>query len=381
MSDPAAAIETQLESIEDPELDDDIVSLDLVQDITVEDDTVTVDLAFNTPYAPAEAEIGAEIRDVIQEEGYEVDLNPVVTEELDITSDMLPNVRNIVAVASGKGGVGKTTVAANLAAGLEKRGAVVGLLDADIHGPNIPRVLPTEEEPGVTEEEKLVPPTSDGVRLMSMGFLIKNQDDPAIMRGPMVNKVMTHFFENVEWGYLDYLIIDLPPGTGDASLDLLQTLPIAGTVIVTTPQQMSLDDAKKGLKLFNKHNTPVLGVVENMSSFVCPNCEDVHEVFGNEGAEQICREYDVDLIGSVPVHPDFGADGSEGPLIKDDDSAVQEQTETVITDVLDRLAEVNRRKVAGQTPWTDDRKPTTEDDSAVNTVGTGPNSATPPGDE
>jgi ATP-binding protein involved in chromosome partitioning len=194
----------------------------------------------------------------------------------------------------------------------------------------------------------------------------------------MVNKVMTHFFENVEWGYLDYLIIDLPPGTGDASLDLLQTLPIAGTVIVTTPQQMSLDDAKKGLKLFNKHDTPVLGVVENMSSFVCPNCEDVHEVFGSDGAEQICREYDVELIGQVPVHPDFGADGSEGPLIKDEDSPVQEHTETVVTDVLDRLAEVNRRKVAGRTPWKDDRKPTTDDDPAVNTVGGGPNAATPP---
>jgi len=377
MSDPEATIKERLEAVEDPELGEDIVSLDIVRGVSVEGETATVDLAFNTPYAPEEAEIGAEIRDILEAEGYEAELNPVVTDDLDVTNDLIPNVRNIIAVASGKGGVGKTTVAANLAAGLEKRGAVVGLLDADIHGPNIPRVLPTDEEPGVTEEELLVPPTSDGVRLMSMGYLIENQDDPAIMRGPMVNKVMTHFFENVEWGYLDYLIIDLPPGTGDASLDLLQTLPIAGTVIVTTPQQMAVDDARKGLKLFQKYDTPVLGVVENMSSFICPSCEDVHDPFGTDGAEQIREEYDVDILGKVPVHPDFGADGTEGPLVKDEDSPVQEQTEAVVTATLDRLAEVNRRKIAGRETWLGEDD-SDEDDPAVATVGGDPDAADRP---
>jgi ATP-binding protein involved in chromosome partitioning len=162
----------------------------------------------------------------------------------------------------------------------------------------------------------------------------------------MVNNVMTHFFENVEWGALDYLVVDLPPGTGDASLDLLQTLPVAGVAIVTTPQQMAVDDARKGLRLFAKHDTPVLGIVENMSLYQCSNCGDQHDPFGRGGAEEIADEYDIDLLGQLPIHEDFGADGTTSPVVKQDDSPVTEATNELVDAIVDRLGEVNRRKVA-----------------------------------
>lgn len=344
-----ADVEDALREVEDPRIGEDIVSLGLINSIAIEDDTVDISLAFNSPYAPAEMELGQEIRSVIADLGLDLELNADVSAEQGFDDEVFPTIRNVVAVASGKGGVGKTTVAANLAAGLDALGARVGLLDADIHGPNVPRILPVAEEPKVTpDEERLVPPKSDGVKVMSMGFLIKNQDDPAIMRGPMVNNVMTHFLENVEWGTLDYLVVDLPPGTGDASLDLLQSLPVAGVAIVTTPQQMALDDARKGLRLFEKHDAPILGIVENMSAFHCPTCEDTHDPFGSEGAETIAKDYNVDVLGKLPIHADFGADGTDMPVVKDEESTAYETTREVMEEIADRIGEVNRRKVAGK---------------------------------
>jgi ATP-binding protein involved in chromosome partitioning len=343
-----ADIEEALGDIEDPRIGEDIVSLDLVNSITVEDDTAHISVAFNSPFAPSEMELGTEIREVVRDLGLEPEVSADVFEEQGFDKEIFPNIRNVVAVASGKGGVGKTTVAANLAAGLDKLGARVGLLDADIHGPNVPRILPVDEEPKVTpDEERLVPPDSDGVKVMSMGFLVKNQDDPTVMRGPMVNNVMTHFLENVEWGTLDYLVVDLPPGTGDASLDLLQSLPVAGAGIVTTPQQMSLDDARKGLRLFEKHDAPIMGIVENMSAFHCPGCGDSHDPFGSDGAEKIVEDYNVELLGKLPIHEDFGADGTEAPVVKDEDTVAHEPAIELIEEMADRIGELNRRKVAG----------------------------------
>ncbi|CAI50561.1 Fe-S cluster carrier protein ApbC [Natronomonas pharaonis DSM 2160] len=339
-------LEARLREIEDPIVGEDILSMQLINDVEIDDGTASISLAFNTPFAPAELELGDEIRAAVSDVGLEPDLYAEVGREHGFDEEVMPNVRNVVAVASGKGGVGKTTVAANLAAGLDELGARVGLLDADIHGPNAPRVLPVEEQPGVTPDEKIVPPTADGVKVMSMGFLLEEEDDPAILRGPMVNNVMTHFFENVEWGALDYLVVDLPPGTGDASLDLVQTLPVAGVVIVTTPQEMAVDDARKGLRLFEKHETPVLGIVENMSRYHCPSCGDEHDPFGRGGAEEMVESYDVELLGQLPIHEDFGADGSELPAVKLDASPVQDAAQSVMTDIADRLGEVNRLKVA-----------------------------------
>jgi len=344
-----AELEERLSEVEEPLIGDDIVSLGLVNRVKIEGETAHVSLAFNSPFAPTEMDLGQEIRAAIEEEGLNPELHADVDHLDGFDDEIFPNIRNVIAVASGKGGVGKTTVAANLAAGLDELGGRVGLLDADIHGPNVPRILPVDEEPGVTpEEERMVPGVSAGVKVISMDFLTKNQDDPTIMRGPMVNNVMTHFLENVEWGTLDYLVVDLPPGTGDASLDLLQTLPVAGAVIVTTPQQMAVDDARKGLRLFEKHDTPVLGIVENMSTFYCSSCGDEHDPFGSGGAEQMSEDYGVENLGELPIHEDFGADGTTDPVVKNEDSPVNEAATEVIERIADRIGEVNRRRAAGE---------------------------------
>ncbi|UTF52211.1 Mrp/NBP35 family ATP-binding protein [Natronosalvus rutilus] len=344
-------LRTQLATVQDPELEDDIVSLGLVNDVSIEGDTARISLAFNAPYAPAEMTMGNRIREVVADldADLEADVRAHVGEDHGFDEEILPRVKNVIAVSSGKGGVGKTTVAANLAAGLEKMGARVGILDSDIHGPNVPRILPIEGEPGITPDEELVPPRSDGVRVISMGFLTENADDPAILRGPMVNNIMTQFLQEVEWGVLDYLIVDLPPGTGDATLNLLQLMPVAGAVIVTTPQQMAVDDTRKGLRMFQEHDAPILGIVENMSTFRCPNCDDQHDLFGRDGGDDISADYDVPLLAKLPLDPEFGAEERDVPPVKDDSSSVQGALEDLIETVADRIGEVNRARVADAT--------------------------------
>ncbi|MDH5019004.1 Mrp/NBP35 family ATP-binding protein [Halobacterium rubrum] len=349
MTPTASELKQQLRAVEDPDNGDDVVSMGLVNDIAIgEDDEARISLAFNAPYSPTEMEIGNEIRDVVEDAGLEPDLRASVGEDQGFDEDVLPGVKNIVAVASGKGGVGKTTVAANLAAGLNDRGARVGILDADVHGPNVPRLLPTENDPGMTPNEEIVPPASDGVRVMSTDHMMPDGDDPAVLRGPMVNNVMMKFINEVEWGRLDYLVVDLPPGTGDASLNLLQTLPLAGVVVVTTPQEMAVADARKGLKLFEKHDAPILGVVENMAAFQCPDCGDTHRVFGEGGGDEIREDYGVPVLAELPVHPDFDSGDMAGPTIREEDSEVREDLFEFVDATADRIGEVNRAKVAGE---------------------------------
>jgi ATP-binding protein involved in chromosome partitioning len=332
-----------LAEIEDPANGEDIVSMGLVNDVTIADGTAEVSLAFNAPYASAEIEIGNAIRDAVEEAGLEPDLHAHVGEEHGFDEEILPGVRNVIAVASGKGGVGKTTVAANLAAGLDELGARVGLLDADVHGPNAPRILPTDEQPGVTGDNKIVPPESEGVAVISTDHLLPDSDEPAILRGPMVTNVMMKFIDEVEWGHRDYLVVDLPPGTGDASLNLLQTLPVAGAIIVTTPQEMAIDDAKKSLHLFEEHDAPVAGVVENMSSFRCPNCEDDHRVFGTTG---VTEDFEAPVLAQLPVHPEFGSERTDGPIVRHEESPLDDEIMGLVESVADRIGEINRRRVA-----------------------------------
>lgn len=346
-------LEETLTEIDNPIADGDIVSLGIVDDLRIEEERAFVSLALNTPYAPAEMELGERIRDAISKEDLEPELRATAGAEHGFDEEILPNVRNVIAVASGKGGVGKTTVTANLAAGLAEKGARVGVLDADVHGPNVPRLLPIGEEPDVTASDEIVPPTSGDVKVMSMGFLMKGADDPAILRGPMVNNVMTEFVENVAWGRLDYLIVDLPPGTGDASLDLLQTLPVAGALVVTTPQRMALDDARKGLGLFERHDTPILGVVENMSGYHCPGCGDTHEIFGTEDTDEIVEDYDVERLARLPVHPAFGAKSS-GPVVRKENHELREAILELVDRVADRISEENVRRVAEATDRSDE---------------------------
>ena len=297
----AETVQERLRSVEDPELGDDLVSLGLVNDIEIdhEAEQIAVDLALGAPYSPAETAIAGRVRKALAELAYEPELSASVEHG---GVEPLPGVKNVIAVASGKGGVGKSTVASNLAAGLADLGARVGLFDADVYGPNAPTLLGGDEPPAVTDDETLLPPERFGVRIMSMDFLI-GEDDPVIFRGPMVHKVLTQLVEDVQWRTLDYLVVDLPPGTGDTQLSVLQTVPVAGAVIVTTPQEVAFDDGRKGLRMFGKHDTPVLGVVENMTSFRCPDCGTDHDIFGEGAGRDLAREGDVPFLGQLPLDP------------------------------------------------------------------------------
>ena len=308
-----------LSEMEDPALGDDIVSLGLVNEVRIDGDTVSIDLALGAPYSPSETGLAGRIRDALSESGYEIDLSASIDEGLSADEQVLPGVENIIAVASGKGGVGKSTVSVNLAAGLADMGARVGLFDADVYGPNVPRMFESDAQPKTTSRETIVPPEKYGVKLMSMDFLV-GEDDPVIWRGPMVHKVLTQLWEDVEWGALDYMIVDLPPGTGDTQLTLLQSVPVSGAVVVTTPQQVALDDAEKGLRMFGEHDTPVLGIVENMSGFVCPDCGGTHDIFGSGGGESFAADVDLPFLGRIPLDPAVREGGDTGrPIVLEDD--------------------------------------------------------------
>lgn len=226
----------------------------------------------------------------------------------------LPGVDHFIAVSSGKGGVGKSTVAANLAVALAAQGRRVGLLDADIYGPNIPIMFGEKRRPQVTGakgEERIVPLETHGVKLMSLGFLLE-EEQPAIMRGPLVTGVLRQFLEQVEWGELDVLVIDLPPGTGDAQLSLVQTIDLDGAVMVTTPQEVSTGDVRRAIRMFERVNTDVLGIIENMSGFICPGCDERHDIFGTGGGKSLAESMDVPFLGDVPLDTAVRAAGDEG---------------------------------------------------------------------
>src|SRR3989338_10202709 len=229
---------------------------------------------------------------------------------------VLPGVRNVIAVASGKGGVGKSTVTANLALALAKTGAKVGLLDCDIYGPSMPIMFGVQgKQPQVTPDQKILPLEVQGIRLMSIGFLT-GENTPIIWRGPMVHQILQQFLTRVEWGELDYLVLDLPPGTGDAQLTLTQSAALTGAVIITTPKEVSLIDARKGLQMFQKVNVPVLGLIENMSYFACPDCGKVVDIFRSGGGEKMSDELQVPLLGQIPIDPAIVETGDQGtPLV------------------------------------------------------------------
>ena len=212
-----------------------------------------------------------------------------------------PHLGNVIAISSGKGGVGKSTVATNLAVALAQQGARVGLMDADIYGPNIPRMMGVNAPPPV-ENEKIIPLQAHGVKIMSLGFMIE-RDQPAIWRGPIIMKIITQFLRDVQWGELDYFLVDMPPGTGDAQLSLVQATMVHGAIIVTTPQEVASGDALRGAKMFQRVAVPVLGVVENMSHFICPNCDEKHHIFGSGGGKRLAEELDVPLLGEIPFFP------------------------------------------------------------------------------
>ena len=253
----------------------------------------------------------------------------------DAAESLLPGVKHIIAVASGKGGVGKSTVAVNVSVALAQTGAKVGLMDADIYGPNVPMMMGVPAPPE-KEGEKIKPAEAHGVKIMSMGFFVP-EDTAVVWRGPMVHTAIQQFFRDVLWGDLDYLLIDLPPGTGDAQLSLSQIVPLTGVVTVTTPQEVALSDVRKGVMMFKKVNVPLLGMIENMSFFVCGHCGERTEIFSFAGGERAAEKFDVPFLGRIPLDPAIREGGDAGtPLVVADRGSPQTQAFQAVTSALQR---------------------------------------------
>lgn len=335
------AVMAALSKVQEPELHNDLVSLNMIRDVKIDDQDVGFTVVLTTPACPLRAQIESEAREAVaalpgvNSVQVKMDAN-VPTDGRQRGLLELP-IRNAIAIASGKGGVGKSTVAVNLAVVLAKSGARVGLLDADIYGPNIPTMMGVEHLPAAGEE-KIIPAQSHGVKLMSIGFMVK-PGQPLIWRGPMLHSAIRQFLSDVEWGELDYLVVDLPPGTGDAGLSLAQSMPLSGGLIVTLPQQVSLDDARRGLEMFRQLNVPIFGVVENMSYLELPDGTRM-DVFGSGGGEKLAQESGVPFIGTIPMDPAVRVGGDQGvPVtVSSPDSPVAQALNAIALDVAAKVS-------------------------------------------
>jgi ATP-binding protein involved in chromosome partitioning len=321
-------IEEALKQVTDPNTGEDPVSAKTVKNIAIDGGKVTLDVVAGYPNKGFADEYAAMLKDKLTSlDGVsEADVNvsfKVVSHGVQKGVSTLDNVKNIIAVASGKGGVGKSTVSVNLALALSAEGATVGILDADIYGPSQPRMLGVTAQPESKDGNSLEPMTSYDLQAMSIGFLI-DEETPMIWRGPMVTQALEQLLKDTRWNDLDYLIIDLPPGTGDTQLTLAQKVPVSGAVIVTTPQDIALLDARKALKMFEKVEIPVLGVVENMSTHICSNCGHEEHIFGEGGGKNMAEQYDVDFLGSIPLDGKIreDADGGKPTVVSDPDGRI-----------------------------------------------------------
>ena len=304
-----------LRSVKDPDLGRDIVELGFVKNLNIEGDKASFAIELTTPACP--------VKDKMKEEAKRAALSVPGIKSVDIQmtarvrpsqaqqkEHMLPQVKNIIPVASGKGGVGKSTVSANLAVALVQMGAKVGLMDADVYGPSIPRIMGVKEGPKGLPGNRVVPPEIHGIKIMSMGFFI-GEGEAIVWRGPMLHKTIQQFLGDVEWGELDYLVVDLPPGTGDVQLSICQTIPLTGAAIVSTPQDVALKVAEKAIVMFNKLNTPILGMIENMSGYICSHCGEKNDIFGRGGAKKYSLEHNIPFLGEIPL---------DGQVCRDSDS-------------------------------------------------------------
>ena len=328
-----------LSNVIDPDLGKDIVTLNMVEDISIKDKHVSFVVNLTTPACPMKEQIQRACVNAIH---HLIDKDAVVDALMSskVTApanagqsnpnELLKKVKNIIAVASGKGGVGKSTVAVNLAISLAQSGAKVGLVDADVYGPSIPTMFNMRERPSITTQKKLLPLEKYGVKLLSMGFLV-NQSEAVVWRGPMASSAVKQFLTEVMWEELDYLVMDLPPGTGDIQLTIVQTVPLTGAVIVSTPQTVALDDAIKGFAMFQKVNVPVLGIVENMAYFIPPDAPDKkYHIFGQDGAKNLATKMGVPFLGEIPLEQFVREGGDEGiPVVvgKPDSPAAKALTE------------------------------------------------------
>jgi len=317
----------KLSTVIDPDLKKDIVSMGMIKDLELDSGNLKFTLELTTPACPFNVEIEDDVRKAIDDldgiKNFDMKITAKVMEGRSLDADTaMATVKNIIGVASGKGGVGKTTVSLNLALVLSQTGAKVGLLDADVYGPSIPLMLGMGKANMEVTDNKLQPVESNGLKVVSFGFFAEQEHQAAIYRGPIISGILKQFLVDTNWSDLDYLIVDLPPGTGDIPLTLAQTIPITGILVVTTPQEVASSIAVKAIGMFNKLNVPIIGVVENMSSFVCPNCNENHYIFGQGGAKKISEKYNIPFIGEIPLHPGImeGSDKGKPVVITDPES-------------------------------------------------------------
>jgi ATP-binding protein involved in chromosome partitioning len=309
-----------LRIVKDPDLHQDIVSLGFIKNLRIDRDRVSFTVELTTPACP--------VKDQMREQAHAVvaALPGVKTVNVDMSASVravaapeagravVEGVKNVIAVGAGKGGVGKTTVAVNLAIALAKCGGRVGIIDGDIYGPNVPIMMGIKTQL-TTDGKKIIPAEQYGIQVISMGFMTADES-PVIWRGPMLHGAIQQFFREVRWNNLDYLIVDMPPGTGDVALSLSQTVPVAGSVVVTTPQQVSLADSRRAVRMYQKLNIPTLGIIENMSHYVCPNCNHEADIFGRGGGEQMAQQLGVAFIGRIPIYQPIREGSDSGvPLV------------------------------------------------------------------
>ncbi len=338
----------KLAAVKDPELGKDLVSLGMISDIIIKNGNVGFSIEVDPKRGPSLEPLRKEAENVVRKIPGVLSVSAVLTAHRGIqksennpttskdqqpvasasgkSRELAPDVKNIIAVASGKGGVGKSTTALNVAISLTLQGLKVGILDADIYGPSLPRMIDVNEKPKSKDGKTLEPIEKYGLKCMSIGFLVP-EDTPTIWRGPMVMSALEQMLKDVAWGNLDALVVDMPPGTGDAQLTMSQRVPLAGAVIVSTPQDIALLDARKGLNMFKKVNVPVLGIVENMSTFICPKCGEPTDIFGTGGAEQEALRLGVDFLGGIPLHRDIRTTSDDGtPIVLESPDSIHSKS-------------------------------------------------------
>ena len=336
--------------IMDPDFGKDIVSLGFVKNVRIEDGVVSFTIELTTPACPVKEEFRRQAEELVGGipgvREVRVTMSANVAAHARPGAQAIPGIRNIIAVASGKGGVGKSTTAVNLAVALAASGARTGLLDADIYGPSVPRMMGLEGRQPRVKDKTILPLGNFGVTTMSIGFMVP-EEQAVIWRGPMVAGALTQLLRDVAWGELDYLVIDLPPGTGDAQLTLVQNVPVSGAVVVTTPQDVALADARKGVAMFRKVNVPVLGVVENMSVFICPHCGEASHVFAEGGADRLAAEQGVDVLARIPLDIRIRETSDAGaPVVASAPDSPQARAYLELAgEVARRISTLERRKV------------------------------------
>ena len=309
-------VRAALAKVNDPLFGKDVVTLGYIKELTADGDIARITLKLPTPAHPHKAQLESEVAEAARGAGaggVKIDVTAEVTQRVGKAGgDRLSGVKNIIAVAAGKGGVGKSTVATNLALALRQHGATVGLLDADVYGPSVPTMLGEPDvPPGQQTGQKITPAVHWGIKVISVGFFVE-REGAVVWRGPMIHKLLQQFIEDVDWGTLDYLVMDLPPGTGDAQLSLSQLIPITGSVMVTTPQEIALIDVVKAVSMFKKVEIPLLGVVENMSYYVCPGCGHHDEIFSRGGGKKLAKEIGTLFLGEVPIDAKVRHGGDSG---------------------------------------------------------------------